>query len=80
LFVIGGGTTIRGFAINRFGRSPGAAVARASSCRAATNTVEASYIGTDATGTVAQPNNFDGVFIQRLEQPARRHVGGADAT
>jgi hypothetical protein len=37
--------------------------------------VEASYIGTDATGTVAQPNNFDGVFISG----SNNRLGGTSA-
>ncbi len=63
LFVTGGGTTIRGFVINRFGRSPAASGGAGIVLQSHNNVVEQNYIGTDATGTTALPNNFDGVFI-----------------
>jgi len=59
LFLIrGGGTTIKGFAINGY-TNGGTAINIASSG----NTIQGNYIGTDPTGNTAKPNET-GIFIQ----------------
>ncbi len=74
-FVTASGTTIRGFVINRFGRSPGAAGGAGIVLQSSNNVVEQNYIGTDASGSSALPNNFDGVFISG----ANNRIGGTSA-
>jgi parallel beta-helix repeat protein len=67
-FVTAGGTTIRGFAINRFGiggagpNSVGGAGIVLQS--AGNNIIEANFIGTDPSGTIARPNRSDGIFTE----------------
>jgi uncharacterized repeat protein (TIGR01451 family) len=65
LVLIGGGSAVRGLAINRFG---GAGIAIADAPGAPPNTeipdaVQANFIGTDRSGTVALPNDGGGIVI-----------------
>ncbi len=55
-FRLSSGDVLRGLVINRCG-SQGVVV------RGPNNVVAGNYIGTDATGTLARPNNLHGVFI-----------------
>ncbi|HEX2907336.1 MAG TPA: choice-of-anchor Q domain-containing protein [Phototrophicaceae bacterium] len=55
--ITGGGSTIRGFVINRFGGN-GIKITNTGN-----NIIEGNYIGTDATGSMALPNNNHGVYI-----------------
>ena len=56
--VSAGGSTIRGFVINRFSGNGIAITGRGG------NTIAGNWIGTDATGTSAAPNTGQGVFVQ----------------
>jgi parallel beta-helix repeat protein len=58
LTVSAGGSTVRGFVINRFSANGIAVTGRGG------NTVAGNWIGTDATGTSAAPNAGQGVFVQ----------------
>ncbi|MBE9095882.1 DUF4347 domain-containing protein [Tychonema sp. LEGE 07203] len=53
----GGGSTLRGLIINRFGNT-------GISLETNGNTVAGNYIGVDATGTAASPNGLFGVAVQ----------------
>ena len=71
------GCVIRGFAINRFGTG-GAANSLGGAgivIQSASNIIEANFIGTDPTGTLARPNRSDGLWIDR---PSNR-IGGTTA-
>ena len=76
-FITGSSTTIRGFAINRFGTGgglptdPGGAGIVIQG--AGGNVVERNFIGTDVTGTQARPNRSDAVFI---DNSPNNRIGG----
>ena len=72
LIVAGGGTTIRGLIINRFG-SHGMVLTVIGGNGAGGNVVEANYIGTNAAGDAALANAGSGVWI--LES-ANNRIGG----
>jgi hypothetical protein len=61
LEITGGGSTIRGLAINRFHRSA-ISIGTANVVRGG-NRIEGNYLGTDTTGTIALGNRADGVNI-----------------
>ncbi len=70
------GNVVRGLVINRFGalgdsNEGGAGI----SIQSANNIIEGNYIGTDVSGTVAQPNRTDGI---QIDHPGNR-VGGTTA-
>jgi hypothetical protein len=67
LIVSGGGTTIRGLAINRF-QGQGIVLKTLGG-----NRVEANFIGVDPSGTQVRPNTGDGVFIDNV---ASNTIGG----
>ncbi len=73
-----GGSTIRGFVINRFNSGPGIQLFGGSG-----NVIQGNYIGTDATGTVGSSNNSGiGLFhssdnlIGGTSQAARNVISG----
>ena len=59
--VTGGGSIVRGLVINRFGPGGASGGAGVQFLNSSNNVVEGCFIGTDATGTIALPNNFDGI-------------------
>ncbi len=67
VFEIGGGSTVRGLVINRFG-DDGIDVEGEGG-----NTFECNYVGTDVAGLVARPNQDDGITIESFDNV----VGGA---
>jgi uncharacterized repeat protein (TIGR01451 family) len=76
LHITAGGSTVRGLAINRFGTNgSGNGGAGIALIGAGGNIIEASFIGTDPTGTTALPNRTDGVW---MDGPGNR-VGGTTA-
>jgi Calx-beta domain len=70
LFITGGNSTVRGLVINRF-HFTGILINNGSG-----NRVEGCYIGTDSTGTIAQPNGDDGVSIST----SNNVIGGTTPT
>jgi parallel beta-helix repeat protein len=68
LTVTGGGTTIRGLVINRFGDS--GVVLR----NGGGNILEANIIGLDQTGTVARGNGTNGVLIESADNRIAHNV------
>jgi hypothetical protein len=58
LTVTAGASTVRGFAINRFGGNGISLLSRGG------NTVADNYVGTDATGSAAAPNDGQGILVQ----------------
>ena len=79
LFITGGGTTIRGLAINRFGNfggtggpnDPGGAGIVIQGI--GNNIIENNIIGMDATGLIPRPNRSDGIFI---DNSPNNRIGG----
>ncbi len=69
LVVSGGGSTVRGLAINSYAGN-GIAVTGGIG-----NVIEGNFIGTDVTGTVAR-GNLNGIAVQSAQQPDWRHDGG----
>jgi CSLREA domain-containing protein len=66
LVVTGGGSTIRGLAINRFGTGGMTSVTAGGTgveLNSDGNTVEGCFVGTDPTGTLPLPNINDGVGV-----------------
>ncbi|HZT60235.1 MAG TPA: LamG-like jellyroll fold domain-containing protein [Pyrinomonadaceae bacterium] len=62
LAITGGGSTVRGLVINRFGSGPGPG-GTGIELNSNGNTVEGCFIGTTPAGTAALANNFDAVSI-----------------
>ena len=71
LRITGGGSTVLGIAINRFGANGIDLLTKGG------NTVSGNYIGTDVTGTAALPNHETGVLIEMLS--SANTIGGTDA-
>ena len=75
LHITASGNTVRGLAINRFvsngGGLGGAGIVIVGG---GGNLIERNFIGTDPTGTIARPNQADGIF---LEGSANNVIGGA---
>jgi hypothetical protein len=71
LRVLSGNCTLRGLAINRFAGSGLQLEA------AGTNTVQACFLGTDPSGTLARPNGLEGVWIYNSSGNV---IGGTDAS
>jgi hypothetical protein len=69
LLITGGGSTVRGLVINRFGGSGDGIEFQTNGG----NVVEGNFIGTDVTGTAALGNGFFGVFING---PSNNRIGG----
>lgn len=77
LTIRAGNTTIAGLVINRFKSSTNSEFGNGISIRAnGGNTIINCYIGTDATGTVARGNTFDGM---RLNFAPNNTIGGITA-
>ncbi len=68
--LLNGGTTIRGFVINRFG-GDGIFIGMGNG-----NTIAGNYIGTDSTGEMASPNSSDGIDVQNSSDDT---IGGGAA-
>jgi hypothetical protein len=78
-FVTAGGSTIRGFAINRFNRN-GIYLSTSDN-----NVIQGNYVGTDATGTIRRGNNY-GIEVYKSSNntiggttPAARNVISANS-
>ena len=69
------GNTVRGLAINRFVRNGGGfGGAGIVIVGGGGNVIERNFLGTDPTGTIARPNQADGIF---LEGSPNNVIGGA---
>jgi hypothetical protein len=62
LVITGGGSTVRGLAINRFGGSPGQGDG-INIDSGGNNVIEGNFLGTDITGNIALGNGEDGVYV-----------------
>ncbi len=72
LQLLASNSVIRGLVINR---SPGAGIAVGE----ANNVVAGNFIGTDPTGTIALPNQSDGIFVANFLEPvgnSNTRIGG----
>ena len=79
LTIASGGTTVRGLVITRFQRSGflgGHAIAFSDTAGNTNNRVEGNFLGTNRTGTTAEPNESEGVSAEGANT-SNNTIGGA---